>query len=106
MAFHARIFAATLPFAAMLLAGIHAALAVWIADAHRRGVFAENIVLIGATDAAQRLAARAAKSGEARIVAIVDTSKTPNEITVQVKPPGGVCPAMAWQWTSGVATSF
>src|SRR5690606_35306145 len=43
--------AATLPFAAMLLAGVHAALAVWISAAHRRGLFAENIVLIGATDA-------------------------------------------------------
>lgn len=64
--------AATLPFAAMLLAGVHAALAVWVVAAHKKGVFAENIVLIGATDAAQRLAARAAKSGEARIVAVVD----------------------------------
>ncbi|MEZ5961411.1 MAG: exopolysaccharide biosynthesis polyprenyl glycosylphosphotransferase [Hyphomonadaceae bacterium] len=64
--------AATLPFAAMLLAGIHAAFAVWINAAHTRGVFAENIILIGATEAAQRLAARAARSGEARIVAVVD----------------------------------
>ena len=56
----------------MLLAGIHAALAVWIRAAHRKGVFAETIVLIGATDAAERMAQRAAHSGEARIVAIVD----------------------------------
>ncbi|MCA8886060.1 MAG: exopolysaccharide biosynthesis polyprenyl glycosylphosphotransferase, partial [Hyphomonadaceae bacterium] len=74
--------AATLPFAAMLLAGIHTALAVWISAAHRAGVFAENIVLIGATDAAQRLANRAAKSGEARIVAIVDDrlARSPSRI--------------------------
>ncbi len=74
--------AATLPFAAMLLAGIHAAFAVWIVAAHRRGVFAETIVLIGATDVAQRLADRAAKSGEARIVAVVDDrlSRSPSQV--------------------------
>jgi len=74
--------AATLPFAAMLLAGIHAAFAVWIVAAHRRGVFAETIVLIGATEVAQRLADRAAKSGEARIVAVVDdrVSRSPSQI--------------------------
>lgn len=40
--------AATLPFAAMLLAGIHAALAIWISAAHRAGLFAENILLVSA----------------------------------------------------------
>jgi Undecaprenyl-phosphate glucose phosphotransferase len=64
--------AATLPVAAMLLAGVHAAFAVWIRAAHRRGVFSETVVLVGATEAAGRLAERAAKTGEARIVAVVD----------------------------------
>lgn len=64
--------AATIPFAAMLLAGIHAALSVWIRAAHRKGVFSETIVLVGATETAERLAQRAAKSGEARVVAVVD----------------------------------
>ena len=74
--------AATLPFAAMLLAGVHAALAIWTAAAHRRGVFSETIVLLGATEAAQRLAQRSAKSGEARIVAIVDDrlSRSPSQL--------------------------
>jgi Undecaprenyl-phosphate glucose phosphotransferase len=74
--------AATLPFAAMLLAGIHAAAAVWISAAHRKGVFAETIVLIGATDAAHRIAARAAKSGDARVVAVVDdrASRAPSHV--------------------------
>jgi Undecaprenyl-phosphate glucose phosphotransferase len=74
--------AATLPFAAMLLAGVHAALAVWIVAAHRRGMFAETIVLIGATDAAHRLTKRAATSGEARIVAVVDdrASRSPAQV--------------------------
>jgi Undecaprenyl-phosphate glucose phosphotransferase len=90
--------AATLPFAAMLLAGIHAALALWISAAHRAGVFAENIVLIGATDAAKRLAARAAKSGEARIVAVVDDRLTRSPSQVGDAPViGGVEALLAWE---------
>ncbi|MCX7358582.1 MAG: exopolysaccharide biosynthesis polyprenyl glycosylphosphotransferase [Alphaproteobacteria bacterium] len=90
--------AATLPFAAMLLAGIHAALALWISAAHRAGAFAENIVLIGATDAAQRLAARAAKSGEARIVAVVDDRLTRSPSQVGDAPViGGVDALLAWE---------
>ncbi|MBX3428703.1 MAG: exopolysaccharide biosynthesis polyprenyl glycosylphosphotransferase [Hyphomonadaceae bacterium] len=90
--------AATLPFAAMLLAGIHTALAVWISAAHRAGVFAENIVLIGATDAAQRLANRAAKSGEARIVAIVDDrlGRSPSRIG-SAPVIGDVDTLLAWE---------
>lgn len=90
--------AATLPFAAMLLAGVHAALAVWIAAAHRHGLFAENIVLIGATEAAQRLAARAAKSGEARIVAVVDDRVGRSPAQVGAAPViGGVDDLLAWE---------
>jgi exopolysaccharide biosynthesis polyprenyl glycosylphosphotransferase len=63
---------ASLPFAAMLMAGVHAAFAVWTRAAHRQGMFAETVLLIGATDAAARLAERAAKTGDARIVAVVD----------------------------------
>jgi exopolysaccharide biosynthesis polyprenyl glycosylphosphotransferase len=74
--------ATTLPIAAILLAGIHAALAVWIRAAHRAGAFSETIVLVGATDAAARMAKRAAKSGEARVVAVVDDrlSRVPSRI--------------------------
>ncbi len=73
---------ATLPVTALFLAGVHAALAVWIRAAHKKGVFSENIVLIGATEAAARLAQRAAKSGDARIVAVVDDrlSRSPTRI--------------------------
>jgi exopolysaccharide biosynthesis polyprenyl glycosylphosphotransferase len=68
--------------AAILLAGVHAALAIWITAAHRRGLFAETIVLVGATETARRLAKRAEKSGEARIVAVVDdrSSRSPLQI--------------------------
>lgn len=90
--------AATLPVAAMLLALMHAALAVWIAAAHRKGVFAETVVLVGATDAARRLVTRAAKSGEARIVAIVDDrlSRAPRKLGG--KPVGGnLDDLLAWE---------
>src|SRR5690606_21208365 len=81
--------AATLPIAAMLMALMHAALAVWIAAAHRKGVFAETVVLVGATDAARRLVSRAAKSGEARIVAIVDDRMSRAPRSLSGKPVGG-----------------
>ena len=73
---------ATLPLTAILLAFIHGALAVWTRAAHRSGVFSETIVLVGATHAAERLAARAAKTGEGRVVAIVEDrlSRTPSQI--------------------------
>lgn len=89
--------AATIPFAAMLLAGVHAALAVWISAAHRRGLFAETIVLVGATEAAQRLARRAARSGEVRIAAVVDdrASRTPSRIG-DAPVIGGVDDLLAW----------
>ena len=63
---------AILPLAAILLACLHGAMAVWIRAAHRAGVFAETVVLVGATEAGERLAQRAARSGEARVVAVVD----------------------------------
>lgn len=89
--------AATLPVVAMLMAGAHAALALWIRAAHKRGVFAETVVLIGATDAAQRMAARAAKTGEARIVAIVDDRLARCPAAVGQSPVGGAIEdLLAW----------
>lgn len=90
--------AATLPVAAMLMAGLHAALAVWIAAAHRAGVFAETIVLIGATDAAHRFAQRAARSGEARVAAIVDDrlSRAPPDLA-GAPVAGNLDDLLAWE---------
>lgn len=89
---------ATLPFAAMLLAAIHAAIAVWTRAAHRAGVFSENIVLVGATEAAERVAARVSKSGEARIVAVVDDRLQRAPYVVGAAPVGGnVEDLLAWE---------
>lgn len=64
--------AAVLPLAALALAGVHAALGVWAGAARRAGLFAETIVLVGASPAARRMAERASKSGELRIAAVFD----------------------------------
>jgi exopolysaccharide biosynthesis polyprenyl glycosylphosphotransferase len=89
---------AVLPMTAILLAGVHAAFAVWIRAAHKKGVFSENVVLIGATDAALRLAERAAKNGDARIIAIAEDrlSRAPSQ--VGATPVGGDIDALlAWE---------
>ena len=74
--------AATLPLAGLLLAGAHAAFAVLIGALHKNGAFQENIVLVGATEAAERLVRRAAERGDARIVAVVDDrlGRAPNSV--------------------------
>jgi exopolysaccharide biosynthesis polyprenyl glycosylphosphotransferase len=55
-------------------------------------------VLIGATDAAQRLAARAEKSGDARIVAVVDDRLARSPAQVGAAPViGGVDALLAWE---------
>jgi exopolysaccharide biosynthesis polyprenyl glycosylphosphotransferase len=89
--------AATLPLTAMVLAGVHAALAVWVGAAGRAGVFAETVVLVGATDAARRFALRAAKTGEARILAVVDdrVSRAP-EARIDAPMGGTLEDLLAW----------
>jgi Undecaprenyl-phosphate glucose phosphotransferase len=88
---------AILPVAAILLASIHAAYALWFRAAHRVGAFSENIVLVGATDAAERLAARARETGEARIVAVVDDrlSRAPDQLG-GAPVAGGIEDLLAW----------
>lgn len=89
--------AAILPIAAILLAGIHAALAIWIRALHKKGVFSETIVLIGATDAAERIVSHAGKSGDARIVAVVDDRLARAPSAVAHAPVGGDLDALiAW----------
>ncbi len=89
---------ATLPFAAMVLAGVHAAIAVWTRAAHRAGLFSETVVLVGATDTAERIAARLAKSGEARVVAVVDDRIGRAPSRVGAAPVGGsVDDLLAWE---------
>jgi Undecaprenyl-phosphate glucose phosphotransferase len=89
--------AAILPIAGVLLAAIHAAFALWIKAAHRKGAFSENVVLIGATDAAQRFLDRAIKTGDARVVAIFDDrlGRSPTELG-QAPVCGGIEDLLDW----------
>jgi lipopolysaccharide/colanic/teichoic acid biosynthesis glycosyltransferase len=89
---------AVLPIAAMLLAGIHAALAVWIRTAHKKGVFSETIVIVGATEAAERFLKRTTKSGDARIVAIAEDrlERAPRALGDTLVG-GGVEALLAWE---------
>lgn len=90
--------ATVLPIAAMVLAGVHAAIAVWTKAAHKKGVFSENVVIVGATEAAKRIIVRAARSGDMRVVAVVDDrlSRVPSRLGAA--PVGGnIDDLMAWE---------
>jgi len=88
---------ATLPFAAMALAGIHAAIAVWTRAAHRAGVFSETIVLVGATEAAERVVERLTRSGEARVIAVADDRLARAPRVLGATPIGGsIDDLLAW----------
>jgi lipopolysaccharide/colanic/teichoic acid biosynthesis glycosyltransferase len=88
---------ATLPAAAALLAGVHAALALWVRAGHRRGVFSERIVIVGATDAAERFMRRLRRSGEARVVALADDRILRAPHRLGGRPVGGGIDALlAW----------
>jgi len=89
---------AVLPLTAALLAGIHAALAVWIRAAHKKGVFSETIVVVGATEAAERFLKRTTKSGDARIIAIADDRLGRAPHALGKTPVGGDIEALlAWE---------
>ena len=89
--------ATTLPVAAMLLAGLHAAIAVWTNAAHKKGVFSENVVIVGATDAAKRIIARAKRSGDMRVVAVVDDRLSRVPAKLSAAPVGGnIDDLIAW----------
>lgn len=89
--------AAILPLTAMLLAGVHAASYAWSSALRRAGALSENIVIVGATDAARRVASRVARDNDARVLAIVDDrrSRTP-DFLVDAPVAGGVDDLLAW----------
>lgn len=89
---------AVLPLTAALLAGIHAAYAVWIRAAHRKGVFSETIVVVGATEAAERFVKRTTKSGDARVIAVADDRLERAPHALGKTPVGGDIEALlAWE---------
>jgi Undecaprenyl-phosphate glucose phosphotransferase len=63
---------ASAPLAGMSIAGLHALVGLVIRDAAARGALSETAVIVGATEAAERLIARTAKSNTLRVVAVFD----------------------------------
>ncbi|MBI3439113.1 MAG: sugar transferase [Proteobacteria bacterium] len=89
---------AVLPLAAALLASLHAALAIWIRAAHKKGIFSETLVVVGATEAAERFVRRTARNGDARIIAIADDRLARAPSTLGDTPVGGGVEALlAWE---------
>ncbi len=82
------------PLAAMALAGLHAAVALWIGAAQRKGVFAETIVLIGASKAARRIIRRDSGAHETRVVAVVDDRQTRGQRGLRIS--GTLEDLLAW----------
>jgi lipopolysaccharide/colanic/teichoic acid biosynthesis glycosyltransferase len=82
------------PTAALVMAGIHAAFAIWGSLLHRRGVFAETIAIVGATEAAEHLVLHAARTGAMRVAAVFDDhSASAASITVS----GGIDDMLTWE---------
>ncbi|HWA01822.1 MAG TPA: exopolysaccharide biosynthesis polyprenyl glycosylphosphotransferase [Caulobacterales bacterium] len=89
---------AVLPLGAIALAGLHAGFAVWLSGAHKGGAFAENVVVIGATEAADRFITRIGETGEARVVAVVDDRLARAPLQVRGAPvSGSIEDLLAWR---------
>jgi polysaccharide biosynthesis protein PslA len=63
---------ASAPLAGLFIAGLHAGISALMRDARARGALCDTAVIVGATDAAERLIARNAVSGHLRIAAVFD----------------------------------
>lgn len=85
------------PGAALLLAGLHLSLGAFCAAAHRAGLYAETIVIVGATEVARRLAERA-NSGRTRVVAVIDDRLTRAPLELAGAPVvGDIETLLAWE---------
>jgi lipopolysaccharide/colanic/teichoic acid biosynthesis glycosyltransferase len=83
--------------AALLLAALHASFAVLASALHRHGVFAETVVIVGATEAAERLAVRAKRTGAAHVVAVVDDRRAQAQWRRDLPPIcGDIDSLLAW----------
>jgi lipopolysaccharide/colanic/teichoic acid biosynthesis glycosyltransferase len=95
--------ALAMSMAALLLAALHAGFAALVSALHRHGVFAETVVVVGATDAAARLAVRAKRTGAAHIVAVVDDRRAQAQWRDDLPPLcGNIDDLLAWSGLSEV----
>ncbi len=63
---------ASAPLAGLAIAGLHALVGLFVRDAAARGALSETVVIVGATEAAERLIAKTAGSTTMRVVAVFD----------------------------------
>lgn len=63
---------ASAPMGGLTVAGLHALLGMWVRKAQAAGALSETVVVVGATDAAERLIAKSATSKRLRVVAVFD----------------------------------
>ncbi len=87
-----------LPLAALVLAAAHAGLAAIISSLFQRGMFSETVVIVGATEAAERLAVRAQRSGAAQVLAVVDDRRAQAHWRAGLPPIcGDIDDLLAWR---------
>jgi Undecaprenyl-phosphate glucose phosphotransferase len=63
---------ASAPLAGLFIAGLHALIAIVVRQASKNGALCETVVIVGATEAAERLIAKTAGSPSMRVVAVFD----------------------------------
>jgi lipopolysaccharide/colanic/teichoic acid biosynthesis glycosyltransferase len=89
--------AALLPMTALVMAGVHVAARTWTEAGRSAGMFGETVILIGATKAAQRFCEHAGRSGDVRVLAVIDDRLLRTPPFVGATPaPGNVTQLLQW----------
>ena len=78
--------AVTAPIGGLSIAGLHALCGLWVRHALASGALSENIVVVGATDAAQRLIEKSNASRHLRVIAVFDDRADRNPLIVAGAP--------------------
>jgi lipopolysaccharide/colanic/teichoic acid biosynthesis glycosyltransferase len=81
------------PAAALAMGGVHVAFSLWASLLYRRGVFAETLAIVGASEAAAQLIAHAARTGSARVAGVFDDRPASAEIAIA----GDIDALLTWE---------
>jgi Undecaprenyl-phosphate glucose phosphotransferase len=77
---------AAAPMGGLMIAGLHALLGLWVRQAQAAGALSETAVVVGATDAAERLIQKSAATQRLRVVAVFDDRADRSPHTVAGAP--------------------
>lgn len=87
-----------MPAAALVLAIVHASFAGLASALYKRGFFTETVAIVGATEAGERLAMRAQRTGAAHVVAVVDDRRAQAHWRAELPPLcGNIDDLLAWR---------